>query len=69
VFCYDTLSNPPVKHKMAYAGYKQARGTVRCRCPARRLHALVGVVMVVHLLFATLLAKPPGARGRCPRCG
>ena len=30
---------------------------------ARRFHAFVGVVMVVHLLFATLLAKAPRWEG------
>jgi hypothetical protein len=138
VFCYDTVSDPPVKHKMSYVGYEQERGTVRYRCPARhegwdcpsdaacnagrdwgltaripceldlrrfppipratkeferlykgrtavervnarlkifwgaddgnvtgsrRFHAFVGAVMVVHLLFATLLAKAPRWEG------
>jgi hypothetical protein len=139
VFCYDTVSDPPVKHKMAYVGYEEERGTVRYRCPARhegwkcpsdtkcnagrdwgltarlpctldlrrfppipratkeferlykgrtavervnarlkifwgaddgnvtgarRFHAFVGAVMVVHLVFATLLAKAPRWEGR-----
>jgi len=142
VFCYDTVSDPPVKHKMAYVGYEEDRGTVRYRCPARhegwdcpsdsrcnagrdwgltprlpcerdlrrfppipratkdferlykgrtavervnarlklfwgadagnvtgsrRCHGFVGAVMVVHLRFATLLAKAPrweGTRGQ-----
>jgi hypothetical protein len=134
VFCYDTVSDAPVKHKMSYVGYEEERGTVRYRCPARhegwgcpseakcnagrdwgltaripceldlrrfpaiprgtkeferlykgrtaaervnarvkifwgaddgnvrgarRFHAFVGAVMVVHLVFATLLAKAP----------
>ena len=138
VFCYDRVSDPPVKHKMAYVGYEAGRGTVRYRCPARhegwdcpsdaacnadrdwgltariacaldlrrfppipratqtferlykgrtavervnarlkifwgaddgnvtgarRFHAFVGAVMVVHLLFATLLAKAPRREG------
>jgi hypothetical protein len=138
VFCYDTESDPPVKHKMAYVGYEEDRGTVRYRCPARhegwdcpsdekcnagrdwgltarlpcaldlrrfppiprgtkeferlykgrtavervnarlkifwgaddgnvtgarRFHAFVGAVMVVHLGFATLLAKAPRWEG------
>jgi DDE family transposase/transposase-like protein DUF772 len=138
VFCYDTVSDPPVKHKMAYVGYEAGRGTVRYRrparhegwgCPsdgkcngglewgltaripceldlrrfppiprgtkeferlykgrtavervnarlkvfwgaddgnvrgARRFHAFVGAVMVVHLAFATLLAKAPRWEG------
>jgi hypothetical protein len=139
VFCYDTVSDPPVKHKMAYVGYEEDRGTVRYRCPARhegwacpsdgrcnagrdwgltarlscaldlrrfppipratkeferlykgrtavervnarlkifwgaddgnvtgarRFHGFVGAVMVVHLVFATLLAQAPRWEGR-----
>jgi Transposase DDE domain/Transposase domain (DUF772) len=138
VFCYDTVSDPPVKHKMSYVGYEEERGTVRYRCPARhegwdcpsdakcnagrewgltaripceldlrrfppipratkeferlykgrtavervnarlkifwgaddgnvtgsrRFHAFVGAVMVVHLVFATLLAQAPRWEG------
>jgi Transposase DDE domain len=138
VFCYDTASDPPVKHKMSYVGYEEGRGTVRYRCPARhegwecpsdakcnagrdwgltaripceldlrrfppipratqeferlykgrtavervnarlklfwgaddgnvtgarRFHAFVGAVLVVHLVFATLLAKAPRWEG------
>jgi hypothetical protein len=138
VFCYDTVSEPPVKHRMSYVGYEEGRGTVRYRCPARhegwgcpsdercnagrdwgltarvpceldlrrfppipratkeferlykgrtavervnarlkifwgaddgnvtgsrRFHAFVGAVMVVHLTFATLLAKAPRWEG------
>jgi hypothetical protein len=138
VHCYDTVSNPPVRHRMAYMGYEKDRGTLKYRCPAhhegwacpseekcntgkefgliarlpcefdlrrfpaipratkeferlyrgrtavervnarlkifwgaddgnvtgaRRFHALVGVVMVVHLVFATLLAKAPRWEG------
>jgi hypothetical protein len=138
VYCYDTISDPPVRHKMACAGYEKDRGTIKCRCPARhegwgcpslakcdagrsyglqaripceldlrrfppipratqqferlyrgrtavervnarlkifwgaddgrivgasRFHAFVGAVMVVHLMFATLLAKAPRWEG------
>jgi Transposase DDE domain len=35
VFCYDTVSEPPAKHKMSYVGHEEGRGTVRYRCPAR----------------------------------
>jgi Transposase DDE domain/Transposase domain (DUF772) len=138
VFCYDTASDPPVRHKMSYVGYEGDRGTVRYRCPARhegwecpsdekcngdlewgltaripceldlrrfppipratkeferrykgrtavervnarlkifwgaddgnvtgarRFHAFVGTVMVVHLVFATLLARAPRWEG------
>jgi hypothetical protein len=138
VFCYDTVSDPPIRHKMAYVGYEEDRGTVRYRCPARhedwdcpsdsrcntgrdwgltarlpcerdlrrfppipratkeferlykgrtavervnarlkifwgaddgnvtgsrRFHGFVGAVMVVHLMFATLLATAPRWEG------
>jgi hypothetical protein len=138
VFCYDTASDPPVRHQMAYVGYDQERGTIKYRCPARhqgwdcpsdarcnagkdygltaripcaldlrrfppipratkeferrykgrtaservngrlkifwgaddgnitgarRFHAFVGTVMVVHLLFATRLAQAPRWEG------
>jgi hypothetical protein len=138
VYCYDTVSDPPVPHRMAYVGYEEDRGTVRYRCPARqggwdcpslekcsggraygltvrvpcaldlrrfppipratqeferrykgrtsvervnarlkvfwgaddgnvtgarRFHAFVGAVMVVHLVFATLLAQAPRWEG------
>jgi Transposase DDE domain/Transposase domain (DUF772) len=138
VHCYDTVSEPPVRHRMAYVGYEKDRDTVKYRCPARhegwecpsaakcnagrdwgltaripcaldlrrfpaipratkeferlyrgrtavervnarlkifwgaddgnvtgarRFHALVGAVMVVHLVFATLLAKAPRWEG------
>lgn len=35
VYCYDTVSNPPVKHKMGYMGHEKQRGTLKYRCPAR----------------------------------
>jgi hypothetical protein len=35
VFCYDTRSQPPVRHKMAYTGHEPERGTLKYRCPAR----------------------------------
>lgn len=138
VHCYDTVSDPPVRHRMSYVGYEKDRGTVKYRCPARhegwscpseakcnagreygltarlpcewdlrrfppipratkeferlyrgrtavervnarlkifwgaddgnvtgarRFHALVGTVLVVHLVFATLLAKAPRWEG------
>ncbi len=138
VFCYDMVSDPPVRHRMAYVGYEEDRDAVRYRCPARhegwdcpsdarcnagrswgltarvpceldlrrfppipratqeferrykgrtaverlharlkifwgaddgnitgarRFHAFVGAVMVVHLAFATLLAKTPRWEG------
>ena len=138
VYCYDTVSEPPVRHAMAYVGHEKDRGTLKYRCPARqqgwdcpsdercnagkeygltarirceedlrrfppipratkeferrykgrtavervnarlkifwgaddgnitgsrRFHAFVGVVMVVHLVFATLLARAPRREG------
>jgi len=35
VFCYDTTSQPAVKHKMAYTGHEPERGTLKYRCPAK----------------------------------
>jgi len=35
VWCYDKVSDPPVRHKMAYIGHEPARGTLKYRCPAR----------------------------------
>jgi hypothetical protein len=35
VFCYDTHSEPPVRHRMAYIGYEPRRETLKYRCPAR----------------------------------
>jgi len=35
VYCYDVVSAPPVRHRMAYIGYEPARGTIKYRCPAR----------------------------------
>ena len=34
VYCYDKVSDPPVRQRMAYIGYEPARGTVKYRCPA-----------------------------------
>ncbi len=34
VYCYDLISNPPVRHKMSYIGHEPARGTLKYRCPA-----------------------------------
>jgi hypothetical protein len=34
-FCYDTVSEPPVKRPMACIGYEKDRGTIKYRCPAR----------------------------------
>ena len=35
VFCYDTKSQPPVRHKMAYVGHEPERETLKYRCPAK----------------------------------
>jgi hypothetical protein len=35
VYCYDTVSDPPVKQKMACIGYEKGRETVKYRCPAK----------------------------------
>jgi hypothetical protein len=34
-FCYDTVSEPPVKQQMACIGYEKDRETVKWRCPAK----------------------------------
>jgi len=34
VYCYDTASEPPVQHRMAYIGHEKSRGTLKYRCPA-----------------------------------
>jgi hypothetical protein len=35
VHCYDKVSDPPVRHRMAYVGHEAKRGTLKYRCPAR----------------------------------
>jgi len=34
VYCYDKVSDPPVRHKMAYIGHEPKRRTLKYRCPA-----------------------------------
>jgi len=34
VLCYDTTSDPPIQHEMAYIGHEKSRGTLKYRCPA-----------------------------------
>jgi len=34
--CYDTVSDPPVCHRMAYIGHEPSRGTLKYRCPAEQ---------------------------------
>jgi len=36
VYCYDKVSDPPVRHRMYYAGHEPSRGTLKYRCAARR---------------------------------
>ena len=35
VYCYDRVSDTPVRHPMAYIGHEPERGTLKYRCPAR----------------------------------
>lgn len=35
IFCYDTMSDPPVRRPMAYIGHEPSRQTLKYRCPAR----------------------------------
>jgi hypothetical protein len=35
VYCYDVVSDAPVRHKMAYIGYEPATERIKYRCPAR----------------------------------
>jgi hypothetical protein len=35
VHCYDTVSAPPVRHRMACIGYEKDREAIKYRCPAR----------------------------------
>ena len=35
LYCYDKVSDPPVRHRMAYLGHEPARGTLKYRCPAK----------------------------------
>ena len=34
IYCYDKVSEPPVRHPMAYIGYEPERETLKYRCPA-----------------------------------
>jgi hypothetical protein len=34
IFCYDKLSDPPVRRAMAYIGHEKSRRTLKYRCPA-----------------------------------
>ena len=35
IYCYDKVSDPPVRRQMAYIGYEPERGTLKYRCPAK----------------------------------
>ena len=35
LFCYDQVSQPIVRHKMAYIGHEPRRQTLKYRCPAK----------------------------------
>ena len=35
IHCYDKVSDPPVRHRMAYIGHEPERQTVKYRCPAK----------------------------------
>ena len=35
IYCYDKVSDPPVRHRMAYIGSEPQRETLKYRCPAR----------------------------------
>jgi len=35
VYCYDKVSEPPVRHRMSYIGHEPQRKTIKYRCPAR----------------------------------
>jgi hypothetical protein len=34
IYCYDKVSDPPVRHKMSYIGHEPERETLKYRCPA-----------------------------------
>lgn len=35
IYCYDKVSEPPVRHRMSYIGYEPKRETLKYRCPAK----------------------------------
>lgn len=35
VYCYDKVSEPPVRRPMSYIGHEPSRGTLKYRCPAK----------------------------------
>jgi hypothetical protein len=35
IYCYDKISDHPIRHKMAYIGHEPERETLKYRCPAK----------------------------------
>jgi hypothetical protein len=35
IYCYDNVSDPPVRYKMSYIGHEPERETLKYRCPAK----------------------------------
>jgi hypothetical protein len=35
IYCYDKVSEPPIRHKMSFIGHEPERETLKYRCPAR----------------------------------
>jgi hypothetical protein len=35
IYCYNKISDPLARHKMAYIGHESKRGTLKYRCPAK----------------------------------
>jgi hypothetical protein len=35
IYCYDKVSEPPVRHKMSFIGHEPKRETLKYRCPAK----------------------------------
>lgn len=35
IYCYDKVSDPPIRHKMSYIGHEPERETLKYRCPAK----------------------------------
>ena len=35
IYCYDNVSEPPVRHKMSFIGHEPERETLKYRCPAK----------------------------------
>lgn len=35
IYCYDKVSEPPIRHKMSFIGHEPGRETLKYRCPAK----------------------------------